>query len=367
MGESPAYLSEQIVTYIGNKRNLLGDIGEAVEQVKRRLNRPRLRMFDAFSGSGIVSRFLKAHASSLVSNDIEDYAAVISRCYLSNRSEVDLDEVAETVRFLNEAVDKASLPTGFIEELYAPAPDTDIRPGDRVFYTPGNARRLDGYRRLIDDHVDPSVHPLYLGPLVAEASVHSNTAGIFKAFYKNRHTGVGRYGGTGSDALQRIIAPIDLETPVLSRYECDYEVMQGDANEVADAVSDLDLAYIDPPYNQHPYGANYFMLNLLVNYERPTGLSRVSGIPGDWKRSGYNVRARSKPLLAGLIASLDARFVLLSSSDEGFVPPGEMRAMLDGFGEVSQIDRIYNAFRGSRNFDNRPLHVTETLYLLEKR
>ena len=32
---------------------------------------------DVFAGSGVVSRFLKAHASLLVSNDFEDYAAVV--------------------------------------------------------------------------------------------------------------------------------------------------------------------------------------------------------------------------------------------------------------------------------------------------
>ena len=77
----------------------------------------------------------------------------------------------------------------------------------------------------------------------------------------------------------RIKGKIVLEPPVLSRYECDHEVLQEDANDAARRVRDLDLAYIDPPYNQHPYGSNYFMLNLLVRYERPEKISRVSGIP----------------------------------------------------------------------------------------
>ena len=366
IGESTAYLTEQIVTYIGNKRAFLGDISSAVEQVKRRLNRSKLRVFDAFSGSGVVSRFLKAHASSLVTNDIEDYATVISHCYLANRSRINQDEVVDTVHDLNKMVDEVSLPRGFIEELYAPASEDNIRSDDRVFYTPENARRLDSYRRLIEDHVERQDWPLYLGPLISKASVHSNTAGVFKGFYKNRHTGIGHFGGTGSDALERIKAPINLVPPVLSRYECDYEVLQGDANQVAGAVPSLDLAYIDPPYNQHPYGSNYFMLNLLVNYERPTELSKVSGIPKHWKRSGYNVRAKSKALFQHLISSLDSKFLLVSFNDEGFISPREMRAMLENLGNVAQVERTYNAFRGSRNFKNRPLHVTETLYLLEK-
>ena len=84
--EDGDYLSRQIITYIGNKRALLGQIGQVVEGVKRRMGKERLRVFDVFSGSGIVSRYLKAHASTLISNDIEDYAAVVGRCYLRNRS-----------------------------------------------------------------------------------------------------------------------------------------------------------------------------------------------------------------------------------------------------------------------------------------
>ena len=74
--EDPNYLSEQLITYIGNKRALLGQICKAVMYVKKRTGKEHLRVFDAFSGSGVVSRFLKAHASLIVSNDFEDYAAV---------------------------------------------------------------------------------------------------------------------------------------------------------------------------------------------------------------------------------------------------------------------------------------------------
>ena len=93
-------------------------------------------------------------------------------------------------------------------------------------------------------------------------------------------------------------------------------------------IKGLDLAYIDPPYNQHPYGSNYFMLNLLVHYKRPHKISRVSGIPSDWRRSGYNVRAKSLPLLEELLHKIDARFILISFNNEGFISPDEMRAML---------------------------------------
>ena len=144
-------------------------------------------------------------------------------------------------------------------------------------------------------------------------------------------------------------------------------MLQDDANSAASRLKDLDLAYIDPPYNQHPYGSNYFMLNLLVRYERPPHTSRVSGIPVDWRRSGFNVRAKSLPLLRQLLDAIDAPFLLVSFNNEGFISPSEMRDMLQGLGSVQTFETRYNAFRGSRNFNNRPIHVTEQLFLVERR
>ncbi len=364
--ENPDYLTRQLLTYIGNKRALLGYIGDAVHRVKQRLGKDRLRALDAFSGSGVVSRFLKAHSSLLISNDIEDYAAVINRCYLRNRSTVDYDRISGIVADLNDRVDHETFPKGFIEELYAPQDESSITSTDRVFYTVSNARRLDNYRRLIDD-TPADTRDMLLASLLNKASVHANNAGVFKGFYKNRHTGIGQYGGTSSDALRRIKGRIDLEAPILSRFECESQIFQEDANQLAKRIGGFDLAYIDPPYNQHPYGSNYFMLNLLLHYQRPDHISRVSGIPTNWRRSGYNVRAKSLPLLQQLLATLDARFLLVSFNNEGFIKPEATRAMLGDIGSVEVMETRYNTYRGSRNLRGRSIHVTEQLFLVEKK
>jgi adenine-specific DNA-methyltransferase len=346
--ERPGYLASQLVTCLGNKRALLPHIQEAVERVKRRLGRDRLRCLDVFSGSGAVSRLLKAHAERLVSNDLEDYAAVVGRCFLANREAVDEAGVREVVADFNDQVRRGGFPPGFIAELYAPRDEARITRHDRVFYTPENARRIDDYRRL------------------SAASIHANTAGVFKGFYKNRETGVGQFGGSGGDALARIRGTIELAVPVLSDVSCDCTVMQGDANEAVRLVRGLDLAYFDPPYNQHPYGSNYFMLNLIVNYRRPERISRVSGIPSDWRRSGYNVRGRAADLLADLVRHTDAAFVLVSFNDEGFLSPGEMRDILGREGTVEVVEIPYAAFRGSRNLRSRSPRVTERLFLVDR-
>jgi adenine-specific DNA-methyltransferase len=365
VAETPGYLSRQLITYLGNKRALLAPIADAVNHVKQRLGKQRLQIFDAFSGSGVVSRLFKAHSTRLVSNDLEAYAAVIGRCFLRNRSTVDFAALNELVAELNARVVREPPPPGFIAELYAPRDESRITREDRVFYTRANACRLDAYRSLIAA-APADLRELLLGPLLSAASIHANTAGVFKGFYKNRTTGLGQFGGSGCDALSRIKGTIQLEPPLLSRYECAVEVLQSDANLVAQQLRGLDLVYIDPPYNQHPYGSNYFMLNLLAHYERPQQISRVAGIPADWRRSGYNVRAQALPLLRRLLTTLDAPFLLISFNNEGFIAPGELRALLATLGTLTVVEMRYNAFRGSRSFARRPLHVTEQLFLLER-
>lgn len=363
--EHPAYLARQLITCIGNKRALLGAIDSAVALVKQRLGKQHLRIFDAFAGSGIVSRFFKGHAVYLVSNDLEDYAATIARCFLRNRSEVKLPELRGIVRDLNARVDTVKFPPGFIEEMYAPRSEEQITAADRVFYTRRNARRLDNYRRLLDGVADDH-RELLLGPLLSEASIHANTSGVFKGFYRDRHSKLGRYGGTNGDALQRIRGEIVLEPPILSRFECECDVLQGDANEIAGRIPDLDLAYLDPPYNQHPYGSNYFMLNLLIHYRRPEHISRVSGIPADWRRSDYNKRTKSLLCFRELLRKLNAKFILISFNNEGFITREQMLTMLAELGTVTTLDVRYNTFRGCRNLKNRSIHVTEQLFLVER-
>ena len=309
--EYPDYYRRQLITYIGNKRQLLDPISQALESVQAETRRDKLHLFDGFAGSGIVSRLFKAYAQRVVSNDLEPYARAVANCFLTNRSDCDLDAVSDIADRANGEADDALACPGFIERMYAPDDDSDIQLGERVFYTRDNARRLDWFRHFIGQQ-HPSLHDLLLGPLLSSASVHANTAGVFKGFYKDKRTGIGKFGGSGADALARIRGQIQLQTPVLSRFESEIEVYQQDTNKLIPEIGGFDLAYFDPPYNQHPYGSNYFMLNLLVDYAEPDDVSTVSGIPTDWNRSLYNKKRYAFDQLSDAVSRVDAKYVLIS-------------------------------------------------------
>lgn len=363
--ENPAFLSKQLVTYIGNKRSLFPAINELVLEIRSRLGGRKLTSLDLFSGSGGVSRLLKQHSELIFTNDLEPYSCVLNDCFLSNWSEVNLADLRRIVDRLNSRADAGDFSRGFIREMYAPKHEDAIQSDDRVFYTVDNALRLDSFAQWISN--EPSEYRnLLLGPLMSKASVHANTSGVFKGFYKDANTGAGSFGGTGKNALARILGQIRLEVPVLSNFESERVIYQADAVDLAKEMPEVDVAYLDPPYNQHPYGANYFMLNFLHDYREPEDVSRVSGIPTNWNRSDFNVKKKAFDSLRSTIEPLKAKFIVLSFNDEGFVSPSDLRDFLSGLGQVSEVAIAYNTFRGSRNLSQRNDKVTEHLFLLER-
>lgn len=104
--ENKEFLTKQIITYIGNKRSLLPFIGNAVDEAKKRLGKKNIACFDAFSGSGIVARFLKQHSRIIYANDLEDYSYLINECYLSNRSTIDWDLLESTLVDVKQRIKK---------------------------------------------------------------------------------------------------------------------------------------------------------------------------------------------------------------------------------------------------------------------
>lgn len=360
--ENEKYLSEQIITYLGNKRKLLDNIATEVELILKELGIEKAKICDLFSGSGIVARKLKQYSSRLYTNDLEEYSRVINDCYLTNYE--DFNEEFYNELYHNILI--AEPVEGIITKNYAPLDDNDIKEGERVFYTHNNAVIIDTVRKAIDG-VPESYKKFFIAPLLYEASVHVNTSGVFKGFYKSKERNVGKFGGDGENALERILGKIELKKPVFSNYNCQVTLFKEDANVLVKHLRGLDIAYIDPPYNQHPYGSNYFMLNTIVNNRLGNNISTVAGIPDDWNKSSYNKKNEAIKSFEELVMDIDSKYLIVSYNNEGFIKLEEMQEMLSKYGTLTTKEIDYVAFRGSRNLQNRNTHTTEYLFILKKK
>lgn len=361
--ESKEFLTEQIITYLGNKRTLLPFIENEIQTIQKELEKEKLVTVDLFSGSGIVARLLKQYSETLITNDLEKYNSIINKCYLTNKDDFNEKKYKHYYEILQERL--KNLHPGLITKLYAPANDNDIQIGERVFYTHENAMIIDTIRNFIDE-VEEDMKIYFLAPLIYEASVHTNTSGIFKGFYKDSKTGIGKFGGNGENSLSRIKGKVVLPKPIFSEYSCKTKIHQENANDLVKKLKNLDVVYIDPPYNQHPYGSNYFMLNLVIDNIEPKKISEISGIPDNWNRSDYNKTKKVHNAFEDLIKNIDSKYVIISYNSEGFVSFNEMIDILKKYGQVKTVEIKYNTFKGSRNLKDREIYVNEYLFILKK-
>lgn len=366
--ENKKYLSEQLITYFGNKRSLLDFINNEIEAVSEAIGKDKMVTADLFSGSGVIARLLKQHSSVIYANDLEGYSETINKCYLSNRSEVDFKKLYKELEWLEFGTQDAMLKEGIIARLYAPKDDNNIQEGERVFYTNRNAKYIDTARQLIE-FLPEEDRKYFIAPLLSEASSKANNAASFKGFYTNSETGIGQFGGNGKNALKRILANIELQVPILSNYDCESVVYKEDANKLATKLKDMDLVYLDPPYNQHPYSSNYHMLNTINDYVEPKEISKKVGIPKDWNKSNYNKKNLALDSMRDLVKELDSKYILISFNSDGFITKDEMEKMLSDFGKVQTKEHEYNVFRGGKNLNQREsgIKLSEYLYVLEKK
>ena len=338
------YVHQPMITYIGNKRKLIDVIEDVVKKLEPKT------CADAFVGSGVVSRMLLTHCEELHVNDLERYCEVLSNCFLVSPNWADQGDIGEHIEAMNNCPDKV----GLITELYSPS-DTC----DRWFYTPENAQRIDGMIDYIEKNVPEKIKPYCLGPLIVKASIHTNTSGVFKGFHK------GGWGGKGGHAQDRIMKRIEVESPIWIQSPRVVKVERKDACDFLRNLPKVDLIYLDPPYNQHPYGSNYFMLNLICTNERPHTLSKVSGIPGDWNKSQYNYKGKIREAMERTLklATEKAKHTLVSYNNEGFITPEVWEEILKPY-TYEKIEVDYNTYRGSRNLKNRSTKVTEFLFVI---
>jgi adenine-specific DNA-methyltransferase len=358
------FIYQTMLTCIGNKRKLVGNIKDILNDLKG--SKEKLNILDAFAGSSVVSRGLCSISDVLYTNDLEYYSYLMAKCYLITPNELQKIEIIKFIDKLNDIAINGPYTEGIICKLYSPKVTNDIKMNERCFYTRENALIIDSLRKYITDHVPEELFCYCIVPLLNKASIHTNTCGVFKGFYKK--DGLGCFGGAGKNALSRIMKNITLDIPIWT--DCQFKSMcyNKDINILINELPDnIDVIYLDPPYNQHPYGSNYFMLNVIAKNEEPVDISKVSGIPVNWNKSNYNTYNKAILSMTELLNKglTKAKYIVLSYNNEGTIKGSDFDVIFKKFNVIKK-EIIYNTYKGSRNLKERSDKVIEYLYIITK-
>jgi adenine-specific DNA-methyltransferase len=296
-----------LIKYIGSKRRLVPVLGDLLDRAGA------TTALDLFTGTTRVAQEWKRRGAHVTAVDSARYAAVLAECYIgTDARDVDLAALREVISHLQ------ALPgtEGYVTETFSRRA--------RYFQVP-NAQRIDAIRDAIEaGWADHPWRPLLIASLIQAADRVDSTTGLQMAYLK--------------DWSPRSYQPLELRVPPLlagAGLAC-----RGDALEVVDSLPEVDVAYLDPPYNQHRYIGNYHVWETLVAWDAPehygVACKRVD-VRDPATSSVFNRRREAPAALARLVRSVRAGLVVISGSDEGWVTVDDLAQMASRRGAVAVL------------------------------
>ncbi len=307
-----------MIKYLGSKRALL-PILEKIFQASGAST-----ALDLFTGSTRVAVAMKQRGIEVTAVDTASYSEVLAKTFI----ELDADSVA--LKELSAAIERLnSQPgyTGYFTETFC---------NQARFFQPKNGERIDAIRDLIESDYKQSwlYYPLLASLLMAADKVDSTT-GVQMAYLK-----------TWS---RRSFSPLELKIPELIRGSG--HAVKADANEVIDSLAAVELAYVDPPYNQHRYFGNYHIWETLVRWDQPEhyGIANKRIDTRDSiNRSEFNSKLTMPLALKTLISKLDTQTLVLSYNNESWLSRRELSDMCKRFESVEILDFDFKRYVGSQ-------------------
>jgi adenine-specific DNA-methyltransferase len=366
----PDYVTDQLIPYIGNKRKLLNLIHRAVESTGVRSG----SFFDPFTGSTVVARFAKTLGFRVFANDWEPYSYYIARSGISNNRQPSFKALGGLDAAVT-ALNNLDPVHGYIASNYCPQDDEKYDPDtERMFYTQENGRRIDAMRERIaiwsdSGMIDADEESVLLSTLIFQSAYCSNTSGVFKGFHRG-------WGGATKTAWYRIRSTLTLKPMTFWDNGLSNITFRQDAESLVEEVR-CDIAYLDPPYNQHQYGSNYHMLNTIALWDKPEvspswnhrqpGNGKAA-IREDWRtdrRSPYCYKASAKDAFSRLVQGLQARFILVSYSTDGLISLDDLLKTLSERGKLTAVTQRYKRYRVSSQRPSAKSHNVEFVAIVD--
>jgi adenine-specific DNA-methyltransferase len=309
-----------VIKYLGSKRRLVPALAAIVTAVDAR------RALDLFTGTTRVAQAFKQTGAHVTAVDSARYADVLARCYIAtDATAVDRPRLESAIARLDALPGRA----GYVTEVFCHA---------SRYFQPHNGERIDAIRDAIArEHAGDPLEPVLLTSLLEAADRVDSTTGLQMAYLKQW--------------APRASGRLTLQVPTL--LPGDGRAVHGDAvaQVASGALGGFDLAYIDPPYNQHRYTANYHVWETIVAWDAPehygVACKRIE-LRDPTSSSAFNRRRAMPPALQSVIEDVDARVLVVSCSDEGWVGPEEIATWCAPRGAVVVVDCDLPRYVGAR-------------------
>jgi adenine-specific DNA-methyltransferase len=296
-----------MIKYLGSKRRLVPVLGDLLSRAGA------ATALDLFTGTTRVAQEWKRRGAHVTAVDSARYSATLAECYIAtDAGRVDRAALGEVISYLQARPGS----DGYVTETFS---------RKARYFQEHNARRIDAIRDAIESGwATHPWRPVLLTALLLAADRVDSTTGLQMAYLKQW--------------APRSYQPLELRVPDL--LPGPGTALCGDAVELAAALPEVDLAYLDPPYNQHRYVGNYHVWETVVAWDAPAhyGVAcKRMDVREPATMSVFNRRREAPAAMAALVASIKAEVLLISGSDEGWLGVDELADMAAGRGAVEVL------------------------------
>ncbi len=330
------------MNYIGSKRKLSSFLEESIRETVGNIE--EATFCDIFAGTGIVGRRFKTMTKKVIANDIEYYSYVLNRNYIGNTKSFEKESFLDTLNQMKGV-------KGFIYQHYSLGGH-----GERQYFSDANAMKIDAIRQVMESwreegRIDEDQYFFLLASLIESADKVANTASVYGAYLKHL-----------KQSAQKSLV---LEAATFGTEGEGHEIYHEDANGLISRISG-DILYMDPPYNQRQYGANYHLLNTIARYDNFTPQGKT-GLR-EYIRSDYCKKSVVVESFEELIKNANFKYIFLSYNNEGLMQSQKVKKIMQKYGRYSLATTQYQRFKADKteNRNHKASSTTEYLHILEK-
>lgn len=321
--------------YIGSKHKLIEWIFSIIKKECEGIS-----FADIFAGTGIVSAIAAKHFKRIILNDFLYSNYAIYQAFLGN-DEWDKSKIDTIIRNYNN-ISGEDLEDNYFSDYF----------GGKYFSH--NSSKIIGFiRENIEKNKNTlTIREYYIliASLLYAVDKIANTVGHYDAYFKKELK--------CENLFMKSIDPIDVN---------DVAIFREDTNSLVKKVN-VDIMYIDPPYNSRQYSRFYHVLETLTKWDKPK-LYGVALKPASENMSDY-CREKAKRRFDELIRDIKARFLVVSynntyesksNSSRNKITLHEIEKILQAKGATKVFEKKHKHFSaGNTNFNNHKEYLFVT-------
>jgi adenine-specific DNA-methyltransferase len=300
---------------------------------------------DLFAGTGIVGFHMLNHFKICSANDLEYYSYIINYALLKCNYTENITKLIEICNGLEQV-------EGLLYNNFSPTANCE-----RMFFTNNNAKKCDAIRQYIETQyktaqITEKEYYFLLASLLVSIDKVANTSCVYGAYLKEYK----------KPALKEMImTPIHTRVVEPTHQNNVYNVL---AEKLAGPSSKYyDVIYIDPPYNQRQYSANYSPLNYIAHYDENIVLKGKTALIDKYNKSDFCKKTEVKKTFTELINGLNCKHLIISYNNEGLLSIDDLKKILLNKGEVKLYKIQYSKFKAQKSVDKK--YVEEYLWVVD--